>query len=279
MPILPICFATGLIAGIIDAIAGGGGLISLPMLLSLGIPPQLALGTNKLQGMFGTGVAAFSYYRHGLLNRQGLVRGLVSCSLGAILGAIATQLVSNEFLKHVIPFLLFLVFTYVVFCPRLGVHDESPKWRFELFYPVVGLALGVYDGFLGPGVGGFWVFLLMYFLGYNILKATAHAKLFNFTTNVVAVLCFAIGGNIDYRLGLCMAAGQMIGGRIGALFALSRGVKLVRPLFLVMMFSSIVTLIYRDESDWSGALQWGFALVFMVIAVLYFWKRSRDALS
>lgn len=277
MFLLLIFFITGLAGGTIDAIAGGGGLICLPVLLGFGLSPQLALGTNKLQSLCGTAVAAFSYYRQGWLKRQGLLQGLLFTTIGAILGAVATQLSSNEFLKKLIPFLLFLVFIYVIFCPRLGHQDQKPKWSIHLFYPLVGIPLGFYDGFLGPGVGGFWLFLLMSLLGYNILKATAYTKVFNLTSNIIAMLCFALGGNIDYRIGLCMALGQLLGGRIGAQFAMSRGARVVRPLFLLMMFAAIVTLIYRDDSNWRGGLQLGFSLVFMGIAAFYFWNMKKHS--
>lgn len=274
--LLPLFFATGLIAGTVDAIAGGGGLISVPVLLGLGLPPQLALGTNKLQSLCGTAVAAFSYYRQGWLNRQGLLRGIIFSTVGAILGAIATQVISAEFLKKFIPFILLLVFVYVVFCPRLGYQDEKPKLGLNIFYPLAGTLLGFYDGLLGPGVGGFWVFLFMYFMGYNLLKATAYTKVFNLNTNIIAMLCFAIGGNIDYRIGFCMAAGQLLGGRIGAHFAMRKGSKLIRPLFLVMMFAAIVTLICRDDSDWRNLYQLGFALIFLCVAFFYVWKMKKQ---
>jgi len=275
MSLLPIFFATGLVAGTIDAIAGGGGLISLPMLLSLGLPPSLALGTNKLQSLCGTAVAAFSYYRHGWLQPRGLLRGVVFTILGALLGAGTAELCSNEFLKRLIPFLLLLVFSYVSFCPRRGQQDEQPKVKESLFYPLAGLALGFYDGFLGPGVGGFWVFLLMYFLGFNLLKATAYTKVFNLNSNIVAVLCFAMMGQVDYRIGFVMAVGQVLGAKIGAQFAMRKGVRWVRPLFLFMMLAAIVTLLYRDHSQTRALLQGGFALVFLGMGAVYFWNKKK----
>ena len=269
-------FATGLIAGTIDAIAGGGGLMSLPVLLGLGLPPSLALGTNKLQSCCGTAVAALSYYRRGWLNSQGLMSGLIFSAGGAILGAIAIQVSSNVFLKQIIPFILLFVFSYVVFCPRLGQQDEKPKMNLNLFYASLGLALGFYDGFLGPGVGGFWVFVLVYLLGYNLLKATAYTKVYNLNTNLIALLCFAVGGNIDYRIGVIMAAGQLIGGRVGAQLAMKKGLYLIRPLFLVMMLAAIVTLIYRNNSAWSTLYQWSFAIILMGITVMYVWQMKKQ---
>jgi uncharacterized membrane protein YfcA len=269
-------FGVGLLAGTIDAIAGGGGLITVPVLLSAGLPPQLALGTNKLQSVCGTASAAFSYYRQGWLKRQGLFSGLLSSGAGAILGALATQVTSNALLNKIIPLILLLVFIYVIFCPRLGHQDATPKLSLNRFYFVFGTLLGFYDGFFGPGTGGFWVFLLMYLLGYNLLKATAYTKVFNLNTNIIAMLCFALGGNIDYRIGLCMALGQLLGGRIGAQLAMHKGTQLVRPLFLFMMLVAILTLLYRDHSAASSVYELGFAFVFVLITFFYIWKMKKS---
>ncbi len=269
-------FTTGLVAGAIDAIAGGGGLITVPVLLASGLPPQLALGTNKLQSCCGTAIATFTYYRQGWLKSEGLLRGIIFSATGAAFGALAMQLSSHALLKQLIPISLLFVLSYLVFCPHLGRQDDKPKINLNLFYPVVGLALGFYDGFLGPGVGGFWVFLLMYLLGYNLLKATAYTKVYNLNTNLVALLCFAAYGKIDYRIGLIMACGQLLGGRLGAHFAMKKGFNLIRPLFLLMMFVAILTLIYRNHSTWHTLYQFGFALVFFGITIFYVWKIKKQ---
>src|SRR5437762_7655165 len=120
--LLPALFLTGLFAGTIDAIAGGGGLISLPVLMGFGIPPHLALGTNKLQGLFGTASATYSYYRQGWLSRQGLLQGLFYSFIGAMVGAAVSQFVSSEILKKIIPILLALVLLYTLFSPKLGSY-------------------------------------------------------------------------------------------------------------------------------------------------------------
>lgn len=244
--LLPILFFTALIAGTIDAIAGGGGLISLPVLLSAGVPPQVALGTNKLQGLFGTAAATYRFYRQGWLPLKALLYGLIFSFMGALAGAVTSQAISNEILKKIIPVLLLLVFIYTIFSPKLGVNESKPKMKQNDFYFIFGTLLGFYDGFFGPGTGSFWVILLVFFLGQNILKATAYTKAFNLNTNVAAVLCFAIGSNIDYKLALTMAAGQLIGGRIGAELAIKKGAKLIRPVFLCVVSATIATLVFKN---------------------------------
>ena len=247
--LLPVLFFTGLLAGTIDAIAGGGGLISLPVLMGVGVPPHIALGTNKLQGLFGTASAAYSYYKKGLLRKQGLFIGIAYSFAGAITGAIISQLVSSDFLKKIIPILLLLVLLYTFLSPKLGTQESKPKLNEKWFYLIFGTLLGFYDGFLGPGVGSFWVIALVIFLGHNLLRATAYTKVFNFNTNAAAVICFALGNHIDYKLALVMAMGQLIGGRLGAYFTIKKGVRLIRPVFLFVVSATISTLIYRNYSQ------------------------------
>ncbi len=242
-------FMTGLLAGTIDAIAGGGGLISMPVLMSIGLPPHIAFGTNKLQSSIGTMVAARRYWRAGWITLRDIYPGIAFGLLGAMTGAIVNQMMSSDILRKIVPVMLLIIFVYTVLSPRLGSEDQSPRIKSWLFYLFFGFALAFYDGFFGPGVGAFWVFLLMFFLGYNLIKATAYTKIFNLNSNLVALACFAAGANIDYKIGLCMAAGQVIGGQLGAGLAMNKGVKLIRPLFLTMVFGTIATLVYRSYGD------------------------------
>lgn len=247
--LFPVLFLTGFAAGAIDAIAGGGGLITVPVLLGVGIPPHLALGTNKLQSVFGTAMATYSYHKQGWLNRQGLVQGLIYSFIGAVLGAVASQFIQSDILKKVIPIILLFVLLYTIFTPKLGKEDLKPKMNENLFYAIFGTLLGFYDGFLGPGTGSFWVFVLVYFLGQNLVKATAYTKAFNLNTNITAMICFALGNNIDYKIGLCMAAGQIFGGRLGAHLAIKKGVGLIRPIFITVVTMTIATLIYKNYAE------------------------------
>lgn len=244
--LLFILFVTGIVAGTIDAIAGGGGIICLPMLLGVGLPPHLALGTNKLQSSVGTFAATRSYYRAGLLNLKTIYKGLAFGFLGAVLGSISAQLISSDILKQIIPFLLVLIFAYTLFSPKMGVEDKKPLLSEFYFYIIFGFGLGFYDGFFGPGTGSFWVFSLMFFLGYNLRKATAYTKIFNLKSNLIATACFAFGQNIDYRIATCMAVGQLIGGQLGAHLAIKNGARLIRPIFIIMVSSTIISLFYKN---------------------------------
>lgn len=276
-------FLTGLLAGTIDAVAGGGGLVSIPMLLSIGMPPHLAFGTNKLQSTIGTFVATRRYYRHGLISPKSIYLGIIFGFFGAVCGAVTTQILDSEILKKIIPILLCIILLYTLFSPKLGHQDEKPRLSEFWFYLIFGFIFGFYDGFFGPGVGSFWVFSLTFFLGYNLIKATAYTKVFNLNSNVVALVCFALGGNIDYRTALCMAAGSLIGGRVGAGLALRKGAKLIRPVFLAVVTVTIATLVYRSYShseifkqlthQYQTLLIFIGVSILMTIVVLYFKKR------
>ncbi|MBX3709291.1 MAG: TSUP family transporter [Gammaproteobacteria bacterium] len=243
--ILLLLFAAGLFAGTVDAIAGGGGLISLPVLLSLGISPHIAFGTNKLQGTIGTFVATHKYYRHGLISLRQAYLGVLFGVMGGILGSVAAQLISGDILKKVVPVFLLIIFIYTFSSPKMGQQDRRPKMKESWFYLLFGFALAFYDGFLGPGTGSFWVFVLTFFLGHNLIKATAYAKIFNLNSSFIAMVCFALGGNIDYRYALMMAAGSLIGGRLGAHLAITKGAKLIRPIFLAVVSMTMVVLGYK----------------------------------
>lgn len=242
-------FMTGLLAGTIDAIAGGGGLISMPVLMSIGLPPHIAFGTNKLQSSIGTLMAARRYWKAGWITLRDIYPGIAFGLLGAVTGAVVNQMMSGDILQKIVPVMLLIIFVYTLLSPRLGSEDQNPRMKSWLFYLVFGFALAFYDGFFGPGVGAFWVFLLMFFLGFNLIKATAYTKMFNLNSNLIALGCFAAGANIDYKIGLCMAAGQIIGGQLGASLAINKGVKLIRPLFLMMVFGTISVLAYRSYGD------------------------------
>lgn len=237
---------TGFFAGTVDAIAGGGGLISLPMLLSVGVPPHVALGTNKLQTSVGTFTATFSYHRAGLFSFNTLSKGLIFGFLGAVLGAVIGQIISSDALKQIIPILLLIIFIYTLSAPKLGNEDRNALFNETIFYIVFGFSLGFYDGFFGPATGSFWVFSLATFLGYNLQKATAYTKVFNLKSNLIAVACFAIGKNIDYQIAIWMAAGQLLGGRLGAHLAIQKGAKLIRPIFIAVVAMTIISLFYKN---------------------------------
>ncbi|MBU1171774.1 MAG: TSUP family transporter [Proteobacteria bacterium] len=237
-------FATGLCAGFVDSIAGGGGLIALPVLLSAGLPPQLALGTNKLQGTCGTLTATINYIRKGEVRLKEALYGIGFTFIGAAAGAWAIQQMDGGFLKHLIPILLVLVFIYTVATPKLGFSEKKPTLTTPVFYLVFGLILGFYDGFFGPGTGSFWTAAFLLLLGLNMTKAAGYTRVMNFTSNIVSLTVFIIGGNVWFAAGLCMGAGQIIGARAGSGLAIKKGAAFIRPVFITVVFLTIARLVY-----------------------------------
>ncbi len=239
-------FLFGFLAGFIDSIAGGGGLISLPALLFAGLPPQLALGTNKLQSSFGSFTASLNYIKNKKAELKQAVPGILFVFIGAGTGTSLVQVIESALLQKLIPFLLLLVLLYIVFSPDISDHDAAPRMKRGIFYGVFGLLIGFYDGFFGPGTGNFWVVMFIALLGYNLVKATAYTKIMNFTSNITALVFFALGGNVCYRTGFIMAAGQLIGARLGSNMVIRRGKSIVRPLFIIIVTIIIINLFYKS---------------------------------
>ena len=242
--LLPLLFATGFIAGLVDAIAGGGGLITIPALLAVGLPPHVALGTNKFQSTFGSGSAMLHFIRSGTVNLRQCALGVVWTAVGSGLGAVVVQRLDPGFLRLVIPYLLLAIAGYLLVAPRLGYEDVRPRFTPPFFYFCCGLVLGFYDGFFGPATGTFWAMALMLGLGQSLTKATAHTKVMNFTSNLVALLFFLAGGAVRFPEGLAMGAGQFLGARLGARLVIKRGFGLIRPLFLTMVLLLSVKLLF-----------------------------------
>ena len=242
--LFPALFAAGAFAGLIDAIAGGGGLITIPVLLGIGLPPQFALGTNKLQSTFGSASAMIHFVRAGTVDLGQALGGIFWTAVGAGVGAYTVQQIDPGFLKRCIPFLLLSILCYTLFTPKLGAEEVHPRLSRGPFFSVFGLLLGFYDGFLGPGTGSFWVLALMLGLGFDMRKGTGYTKLFNFVSNVVSLAVFLAGGHVLLGAGLTMGAGQALGARVGARLVISRGTRFVRPVFIGSVLAVTAKLFY-----------------------------------
>ena len=244
----PALTAVALVAGFIDAIAGGGGLIVMPSLLVSGVPPIQALGTNKLQSMCGTFVAMRNYGAKGLIDWRPNLPTAAIVFAGAASGALLVQYVQAKTLALVIPLLLLGNAVYILVSPRMS--DEDAQHRVSpLGYAPVGGAIGLYDGFFGPGTGSFFSSTLVALRGYGLTKATALTKFFNWTSNVAAVLLFAFGGQILWLLGFCMAFGAMVGGWLGSHTAMRYGARLIRPLLVTASIAMTARLLFGYFAD------------------------------
>lgn len=235
---------TGFIAGFIDSIAGGGGIITIPIFLAIGLDPHMALGTNKLQASFGSLTASLHYARSGLVNVRQTIEGVIFTAVGAALGAYSVQLIDSAFLKQIILPMLTIVFVYMLFSPDLGSIDKKPRVKVFGFYMVAGLTIGFYDGFFGPGTGSFWALAFIFMLGQNLKKATAHTKIMNCTSNIISLTAFIIGKKVLFIPGIIMGTGQLLGATIGSYLVIRKGTKFIRVFFLIVVALTIAKLIY-----------------------------------
>ena len=242
---LPLLFATGLVAGFVDSIAGGGGLIALPVLLSCGLEPRHALGTSKLQSTFGSGSAAWHYARAGTVDLKDCTRGFMLSMLGAALGALAVQQLDPSFLKRAIPILLIAVALYSLLRPELGAADLHPRMGRLAFDVTFVLGIALYDGFFGPGAGTFWTMAFVLVMGFNLTRATGYTKVMNFGSNLSALGLFLMAGQVVFPAGLAMGVGQLLGARLGSRMVVKRGTKFIRPVFITVVLALTGKLLYE----------------------------------
>jgi uncharacterized membrane protein YfcA len=240
-------FTTGLAAGFVDSIAGGGGLITLPVLLSLGLDPKKALGTNKLQATCGSGSATWHYARAKTVPLTDCARGFICSLLGAALGTLAVQRLDPSALKRAIPILLIAVALVVLLRPQMGSTDIPARMRRSWFDVLFGLGIGFYDGFFGPGTGTFWTMAYVLVLGFNLTKATGYSKVVNFASNLSSLVFFLWQGNIYFAAGLAMGVGQILGAKIGSGMVITRGTKFIRPIFITVVLAIAVKLLLQPR--------------------------------
>jgi hypothetical protein len=242
---LPLLYGTGLVAGFVDSIAGGGGLITLPVLMNLGMDPKFALGTSKLQATCGSGSAAWHFARAGTVDLKDCVRGFVLTFVAAALGTLVVQRLDPSFLKRFIPVLLVVVAIYSLLRPQLGAEDIHPRMKRPWFDVTFGLLIGFYDGFFGPGTGTFWAMAFMLGLGFNMTKATGYTKVMNFASNIGSLIFFLLAGQVEFPAGLAMGFGQLLGARIGSKMVVRRGTKFIRPVFISVVLIITAKLLYE----------------------------------
>jgi uncharacterized protein len=244
--ILTLLIAAAFVAGLIDAVAGGGGLITVPVLMGIGLPPQVALGTNKLQASFGSGSAMLHFIRSGKVKLSDCVSGIIWTAAGAAAGVLAIQRLDPAILRHLVPWLLIVIAAYMLFTPKLGSEDIHARISPKIFYPVFGLSIGFYDGFFGPGTGSFWAMAFVLLLGCSLVRATAHTKVMNFTSNIVALGMFLAAGQVHLLEGILMGIAQFAGARIGANLVILKGAKFIRPVFIAIVLIITARLLYQN---------------------------------
>lgn len=236
-------FGVAAIAGCVDTIAGGGGLITLPTMLMVGVPPAAALATNKLQGTGGSLTASLYFLRRGSVRLQDNISAIGMTFLGSVGGSWLILTLDASALARIIPFLLIVMGSYFALSPKLGAVDSQRRMGPKAFAGLVAPLLGFYDGFFGPGTGMFMAVAFVGLCGYNLTKATAHTKLLNFTSNIAALLYFLLFGTIYWGVGLAMLAGQLLGASLGARLVFVRGASLIRPVVTGVCFAMAIKLL------------------------------------
>ncbi len=231
-------------AGLVDAIVGGGGLILVPALFASfpAAPPATLLGTNKCASIWGTAIAAAQYGRRVELRWRVLLPAALLALCGSWLGAWALLSFDPTTLRKLLPLVLAAVLLYTLANKHLGsVHALRHSGGRELAITgAVGLGVGMYDGFFGPGTGSFFIFLFVRLLGYDFLHASASAKVLNVATNFAALALFATRGHVWWQIGLAMAAANIAGSLVGTRLALRHGTGFVRVVFVLVVTALIV---------------------------------------
>ena len=224
----------GMLAGFVDAIAGGGGLIALPALLAAGVRPIAALGTNKVQGVIGTAMAATTYWRRGYVSLRALALAIPATFAAAFLGAFVVKQIDVSVLSLAVPVALVAIALYFLLAPRLGDEDRHARLGWTGFVPVLGMAVGFYDGIFGPGTGSFLTMGFVALFGLGVTRAAGNTKIVNLASNLGALALFIPSGDVLWPAALAMAVGQLAGGYLGALTGIRFGARLIRPLVVVV---------------------------------------------
>jgi uncharacterized membrane protein YfcA len=246
---LAILALVAFVAGFIDAIAGGGGLLTIPALLTAGLPPHLVLGTNKLCATFGSATASYTYYRRKLFAPAQWRNALIGTALGAMLGAALAQWLPAAWLNQMLPAVVFACGLYLLFgrTPAAPLDSDAPIAQ-RRQWPQ-GLGLGFYDGVAGPGTGAFWTVSSLLLYPLDLVRASGVARTMNFVSNACALAVFIASGQVAWLLGICMGMTLMLGAYLGAHTAIKGGAKFIRPVFIMVVLALTARLAWQH---WFG---------------------------
>ena len=244
--LLALLFLIAMLAGFIDSIAGGGGLLTVPALLAVGLPPASALATNKLQSCGGSFSASLYFIRQRMVDLKQQKWAITCAFIGSALGTLSVMHIQADFLKLLLPILTISVGLYFLLSPTIGDNDRKSRLTILQFAILPALVIGFYDGFFGPGAGSFYALAYITLAGFNLTKATAHTKVLNFTSNLAGLIFFIAGGEVVWSIGLVMLVGQFIGARLGAKMVIAKGRKLIRPMLITVSTIMSFKLIYEN---------------------------------
>jgi uncharacterized protein len=241
-----ICSLTFL-AGLVDSIAGGGGLISLPAYLSVGIPPQMAVATNKLSSASGTFIAFIRFVRSGKIAWKSAVASAIGALPGSYIGARLVLTINELYLRYLLLMLLPIVAILILRNKRFGETDRSGELsntRIIGISLIIGLVIGTYDGFFGPGTGTFLILAYTSLIGFNLAIASGNTKVVNLTSNIGALATFIVLGKVAYGIGIPAALTGILGNWIGSGLAVKSGAKIIRPVFIFVVGLLFIKILY-----------------------------------
>lgn len=237
----------GFIAAFVDSIAGGGGLISMPVLMAIGVPIHLAIGTNKFAASAGCISSAYRYAKSGKTNNELLKKLVPFTIIGSILGVKCVLSINENILNVLVVLMILIVAIYTFVSKNLGQEDrfEGINKKNLRLGMLMAFIMGFYDGFFGPGTGTFLTFGFIKIYGYDFLHASANTKILNLTSNVTSLLLFMINGQVYYKIAVLFALVMIIGAYVGAKVAIKNGSKMIKPIFLVMALFMVTKLMYQ----------------------------------
>jgi uncharacterized membrane protein YfcA len=247
--VLPFIF----LAGLIDSIAGGGGLISLPAYLAAGIPAHYALGNNKFSASWGTFFSALRYLKHNMIDIPVASLSAVFALIGSFLGTKTVLLINPDFLNYILIFLIPVISVIILINKKIGEKDESYSRSISvklLLGSSAGLLIGFYDGFFGPGTGTMLIFIYSVLLKYDFITANGNTKIVNLASNIASLAAFLFSGKVQFLIAVPAAFFGIAGNLIGSKIVVKKGNKIIRPVFitaLVILFSKIIFDIFSKR--------------------------------
>lgn len=248
--LLSLLFLVAVLAGLLDTLAGGGGLISLPALILSGVPPLAALGTNKLQGSMGTATATYIMLKNKKIHWHNVKHIMLTAFIGAIIGTIAVQFINTDVLTFVIPVVLLFIAIYFLISPKIAQKKEKSKLTESQYKNTVVPFIGFYDGMFGPGTGSFFALSGVSCQGQDLITSTAIAKALNFSTNIASLIVFVIAGQIVWAIGILMIFGQILGAWLGSHLLFKINPTHLRRVVVLMCCCMLIK--YAHSMGWFG---------------------------
>jgi len=246
--LLSLLFLVSVIAGLLDTLAGGGGLISIPALILSGVPPIAALGTNKLQGSVGTATASYMMLKSKKINWDNIKHLMLSAFIGAVFGTVVIQFINTDVLSFVIPIVLLFIAIYFLISPVPTGTNGKAKLTNRKYKNIVIPFIGYYDGMFGPGTGSFFALSGVSCRGYDLITSTAIAKPLNFSTNIASLIVFLVAGHIVWVIGILMMLGQILGAWLGSHYLFKINPAYLR--IIVVLMCSGMLIKYADSMEW-----------------------------